>query len=97
MDVINESIKTDFIVKCNQAKKFNSLDDTNKLLLYAYYKQATIGNINIEKPSFLNFKDTAKWNAWNEQKNINKNNAMLNYINLVNTLMNTKKDIISAS
>ena len=97
MDIINESIKTDFIVKCKQAKKFNSLDDANKLLLYAYYKQATIGNINIEKPSFLNFKDTAKWNAWNEQKNTTKNNAMLNYINLVNTLMNTKKDTINAS
>ena len=86
MNIVNESTKTDFLVKCKEAKNFKSLDDSNKLLLYAYYKQATTGNINIEKPSILNFKDTAKWNAWNKQKNTNKNDAMLNYINLVNTL-----------
>tara|TARA_B100001093_G_scaffold360810_1_gene345509 strand:- start:1134 stop:1403 length:270 start_codon:yes stop_codon:yes gene_type:complete len=88
MESVNETIKNKFLVKCKQAKKLTSLDDTNKLLLYAYYKQATIGNINIEKPSIFNLKDTAKWNAWNEQKNERKKDAMLNYIILVDVLTN---------
>lgn len=62
-------------------------DDDTLLLLYGYYKQAIIGNINIPKPSVLDFKGSKKWNAWNKCKNMEKDQAKLHYIKLVMSLM----------
>jgi diazepam-binding inhibitor (GABA receptor modulator, acyl-CoA-binding protein) len=56
------------------------------LKLYAYYKQATIGNNNLDKPGFLDFKGNAKWNAWEKVKNTSKLSAKVNYIKLVKKL-----------
>lgn len=61
-------------------------NDTELLNLYANYKQGTVGDINIDKPSFFMFKDTAKWNAWNELKGISKMQAQVNYIKIVEDL-----------
>jgi diazepam-binding inhibitor (GABA receptor modulating acyl-CoA-binding protein) len=61
-------------------------DDESMLSLYAYFKQATVGDINTEKPSFFNFKDTAKWNAWEKVKGMQKIQAQGNYIKLVKDL-----------
>ena len=55
-----------------------------KLEAYKYYKQATIGDINIPKPGFLNITDRAKWNAWNSVNGMDKQEAMKNYINTIN-------------
>jgi diazepam-binding inhibitor (GABA receptor modulating acyl-CoA-binding protein) len=61
-------------------------DDDTMLLLYSYYKQATVGDVNTDKPSFFNFRDTAKWNAWEKLKGIQKIQAQGNYIKLVKDL-----------
>lgn len=61
-------------------------DDDTLLILYSYYKQATIGDINTEKPSFFNFKDTLKWNAWGKLKGMSKIQARGNYIKTVKDL-----------
>ena len=58
------------------------------LLLYAYYKQATIGNNTTTKPSFFNFKDSAKWNAWRKKTDVEKIDAMKLYTDLVENLQN---------
>ena len=58
-----------------------------KLVLYKYYKQATIGNINIPQPGFLDFTGKAKWDAWNSVKGITSENAMQIYIKTVNLLI----------
>ena len=55
--------------------------------LYGLYKQATIGNINIDEPSKLFFKEYRKWKAWNSNKNINRDDAEIQYIKLVNELI----------
>uniref|UniRef100_A0AAX7V5T3 ACB domain-containing protein n=1 Tax=Astatotilapia calliptera TaxID=8154 RepID=A0AAX7V5T3_ASTCA len=36
--------------------------------LYGLYKQATVGDINTERPGFLDFTGKAKWDAWNARK-----------------------------
>ena len=55
------------------------------LVLYKFYKQATVGDNNKEQPSFLNFKEKSKWNAWNETKGMNKYDSEVEYIKTVNS------------
>lgn len=56
------------------------------LKLYALYKQADEGDVNGERPGGFDFKAIAKYNAWEEIKGKPKEEAMQEYINLVNTL-----------
>ena len=32
--------------------------------IYGLYKQATVGDINTERPGMLDFKGKAKWDSW---------------------------------
>jgi len=57
------------------------------LQLYAFYKQATEGDVPTEAPSNpFDFVAKAKYNAWEEQKGKAKETAMQEYIELVNKL-----------
>jgi diazepam-binding inhibitor (GABA receptor modulating acyl-CoA-binding protein) len=57
------------------------------LKLYGYYKQAVVGDINISKPGFFSFKESKKWEAWNDNKGMNKFDSEVKYILLVNELI----------
>jgi acyl-CoA-binding protein len=74
----------------NAAQEVHNLkvkpNDSELLELYAHYKQGTVGDVNTEKPSFFMFKDSAKWNAWNELKGVSKLQAQVNYIKIVEDL-----------
>lgn len=62
-------------------------DDSTLLELYAYYKQATVGDNDIPKPTGLfDLKGKAKWNAWESVRGMSKLDAMKSYIALVNSL-----------
>lgn len=61
------------------------LTDTVKLEFYKYYKQSMFGDCNTQRPTFLYFKECAKWDAWNSIKNMSKYDAMDNYINCYNS------------
>ena len=65
----------------------DNVSDNDKLLLYGYYKQAIVGNIDIPKPSFWNRKAVAKWNAWNKCSGISLEDAKKKYIDIVNKLV----------
>jgi diazepam-binding inhibitor (GABA receptor modulating acyl-CoA-binding protein) len=67
----------------SKVKKLDSVSNEDKLYLYSNYKQALIGNINIEKPSILNRVEMEKWKAWSNIKNISKEESMKNYIKKV--------------
>lgn len=58
------------------------------LQLYSLYKQATIGDATEtdQPPNALDFVGKAKYNAWTEQKGKSKEDAMKDYINLVQKL-----------
>ena len=71
------------------ADSVNTLRETSddeKLTLYGYYKQATVGPINKEKPYFWDRVGLAKWNAWNNCKDLTKEDAKKNYIKFVKLL-----------
>ena len=81
-----DKIHANFLRKCKEAKSLENVSNDDMLLLYSYYKQATVGNNETTKPSIFSFKQTAKWNAWNAQIGLSKENAMTNYIELVKNL-----------
>ncbi|XP_059545780.1 acyl-CoA-binding protein-like [Myotis daubentonii] len=56
------------------------------LFIYNRYKQATVGDINTERPWMLDLKGKAKWDAWSELKGTSKEDAMKVYINEVGEL-----------
>ncbi len=78
-----DKIHAEFLRKCKEAKKLTNLKNEEMLLLYGYYKQATIGNNTTSKPNFFNFKETAKWNAWKKKEDVEKIDAMKLYSDLV--------------
>lgn len=62
-------------------------DNDTLLELYAFYKQATVGDNMLPKPSMFDMKGSAKWKAWKEVQGMSKVDAMRNYIYLVKTLV----------
>ncbi|XP_008469674.1 acyl-CoA-binding domain-containing protein 6-like [Diaphorina citri] len=60
------------------------LDSSTLLKFYALYKQATVGQCNIDKPSWYNMEAKSKYNAWNSLGQMAKSEAMSKYIALLN-------------
>ena len=71
-----------------ESKELPSKPDNETLLkLYALYKQGTEGDVNTEPPSNpFDFVSKAKHNAWSDLKGKTKDNAMAEYVALVNQL-----------
>ncbi len=62
-------------------------DNYTLLQLYSLYKQATEGDNNSDMPTNpFDFVAKAKYNAWIELQGITKENAMQQYIDLVQKL-----------
>jgi len=61
-------------------------DNTTLLVLYALFKQATVGDADDERPGTLDFVRRAKYDAWDEIRGTTAEDAMHQYIELVATL-----------
>eukprot|EP00825_Cyclidium_porcatum_P006063 TRINITY_DN12980_c0_g1_i5.p3 TRINITY_DN12980_c0_g1~~TRINITY_DN12980_c0_g1_i5.p3 ORF type:complete len:137 (-),score=55.08 TRINITY_DN12980_c0_g1_i5:327-737(-) len=72
----------------------NDTSDNNKKTLYKFYKQATVGDCNTAKPGFLQFKESAKWEAWNELKGkMTKEQAQEEYIKFAKTILPADRQV----
>lgn len=71
-----------------QTPSTNDIPNETKLLFYAYFKQATIGDVNTNQPSVIWFKERAKWNAWNCLRGMTKEYAKSKYVDLVHESTN---------
>ncbi|XP_055973578.1 acyl-CoA-binding protein [Sorex fumeus] len=60
--------------------------DEEMLFIYSHFKQATVGDVNTERPGMLDFKGKAKWDAWNGLKGTSKDSAMKAYVEKVEEL-----------
>ncbi|KAK6236529.1 hypothetical protein QUC31_020325 [Theobroma cacao] len=60
--------------------------DADKLILYGLYKQATVGNVNTDRPGIFSPTDRAKWDAWKAVEGKTKEEAMTEYIAKVKEL-----------
>ncbi|KAM9035118.1 acyl-CoA-binding protein [Sarcophilus harrisii] len=61
-------------------------NDEEMLFIYSHYKQATVGDINTERPGMMDFRGKAKWDSWNSLKGKSKEEAMKAYIAKVEEL-----------
>ncbi|KAM6945849.1 acyl-CoA-binding protein [Aplochiton taeniatus] len=48
--------------------------------IYGLYKQATVGDVSIERPRIFDFTGKSKWDAWNSKKGMSKEDAIKGYI-----------------
>ena len=56
------------------------------LKLYSFFKQASAGDVNGEKPGFFDFVGVAKYEAWEKRKGMPPDEAKQKYIDLVESL-----------
>lgn len=61
-------------------------DNETLLKLYAFYKQATEGDVHGKRPGFTNPIGRAKFDAWEKVKGISTEESMTAYIALVSKL-----------
>ncbi|XP_009703776.1 PREDICTED: acyl-CoA-binding protein-like, partial [Cariama cristata] len=75
------TLQADFDGAAEDVKRLKTRPTDEELKeLYGFYKQATVGDINIECPGMLDLKGKAKWEAWNLKKGLSKEDAMNAYI-----------------
>lgn len=82
-----EQLNIDFVKACDAIKSKTNLDNDTLLYLYGLYKQANEGNCDISKPSFIDPKGQAKWTAWNDNKDMDKQTAMRRYVRKVKSII----------
>ncbi|RWS21932.1 acyl-CoA-binding protein-like protein [Leptotrombidium deliense] len=85
---MSENTDEQFNKAAEDVKKLKSTPtDAEMLVLYGLYKQATVGDVNTSRPGMLDLRGKAKWDAWNEKKGMEKNEAKLAYIAKVKELI----------
>lgn len=60
--------------------------DEDMLKIYALYKQATVGDVTGDRPGLFDFVAGAKYDAWAEHKGKSTDDAMQEYVDLINKL-----------
>ena len=81
-----------FELSSSMVKKLKTKPSDDELLqLYGLFKQSMSGDCDIAEPSRIYFKEHAKWKAWYSLKNTTKQNAMINYSDLVMILIDKYK------
>ncbi|KAM4581619.1 acyl-CoA-binding domain-containing protein 7 [Odontesthes bonariensis] len=83
------SLEAEFKTVAEDVKKVKTRPSNEEMLtLYGLYKQALVGDVNIDRPGGLDATGKAKWDAWDSRKGVSKDDAMSTYITHA-------KDIIS--
>jgi len=78
----------EFTMAANAVKHLHKTPSDEELLkLYGLFKQSTMGDNNNDTPSFLDFKGKAKHTAWLVCKGKNTHTSEVEYITLVNELI----------
>ncbi len=73
-----------FETATQEAQKLPKKPGNDVLLkLYAYYKQATVGDVTGSRPGMTDFAGRAKYDAWARVKGTGRDQAMQAYVDLV--------------
>ena len=82
-----DDLKAKFEAAAAAAKETKKRPDNATLLkLYAYYKQATLGDVSGDRPGGFDFVGAAKHDQWAKLKGMSRDEAMTNYIKQVERL-----------
>ena len=80
-------LKAQFETAVAESKQLPEKPDNMTLLkIYALYKQATAGDAEGKRPGFGDLVGRAKWDAWNDVKGKSADEAMQDYVDLIESL-----------
>jgi len=80
-------LKATFDAAVAASKSLSDKPDNMTLLkIYALYKQASAGDVDGKRPGFTDMIGRAKWDAWNEAKGKSSEDAMQEYVDLIESL-----------
>ena len=78
------NLKKQFEAAVANSKNLSERPDNSTMLkIYALYKQATVGDNAEKKPGFTDMVGRAKWDAWNGFKGVSNDDAMQQYVDLI--------------
>ncbi len=80
-------LQTQFEAASAAAQNLSKRPDNDTMLkLYSLYKQATAGDVQGKRPGFTNPVGRAKYDAWKKDKGMSHDDAMQQYVDLVEGL-----------
>lgn len=80
-------LKADFERAVADSKSLPERPDNATLLrIYALFKQATAGDVEGKRPGFADMVGRAKWDAWKALEGTSSEDAMRDYVALVQDL-----------
>ena len=80
-------LKSQFEQAVAESKSLPEKPDNMTLLkLYALYKQASSGDADGKRPGFTDMVGRAKWDAWNGLAGTSSEQAMTDYVELIESL-----------
>jgi len=84
---MSDDLKARFDAAAEASKQLSRRPDNETLLkLYAYFKQATVGDVAGKRPGMFDMVGRAKYDAWAGIKGTSTDSAMQTYIDLVERL-----------
>ncbi|CAB3399956.1 unnamed protein product [Caenorhabditis bovis] len=63
-----------------------STSNDQKLTFYSLFKQATIGDVNTERPGIFSIIERKKWDSWKELNGVSQDEAKERYIKALNEM-----------
>jgi diazepam-binding inhibitor (GABA receptor modulating acyl-CoA-binding protein) len=79
-------LKRQFETAIEKAKGLPNQSNETLLDLYGFYKQATVGDVEGERPAGFDFRGAAKFDAWKKRRGMSSDEAMQAYIDLIDRL-----------
>jgi acyl-CoA-binding protein len=79
-------LKQQFEAAIEKASGLPNQSNEKLLELYSFYKQATVGDVEGDRPSGFDFRGAAKYDAWEKRRGMSSDEAMQAYIDLVDRL-----------
>jgi diazepam-binding inhibitor (GABA receptor modulator, acyl-CoA-binding protein) len=81
------NLKANFEAAMADSKNLAERPDNATLLkIYSLYKQGSTGDNTEKKPGFSDMVGRAKWDAWNGLKGTSTDDAMQQYVELIESL-----------
>ncbi|HUX99097.1 MAG TPA: acyl-CoA-binding protein [Candidatus Deferrimicrobium sp.] len=88
---IDAQLKAKFEDAVKRSDNFPSQSTNVQLELYSFYKQALFGDATGERPERMKIRERAKFDEWTKRQGMSKEDAMKQYIELVNRLESSLK------
>ncbi|MGE5235185.1 MAG: acyl-CoA-binding protein [Acidobacteriota bacterium] len=85
------TVQTEFEQAKARAKSLPEQPNEVLLQLYGLFKQSTAGDVSGEEPGTFDFVGKAKYDAWASRRGMTREEAMTEYVALVNTLAGKKR------